>query len=204
MLETCLALQLSTLCALWKYGLWGNTSGWRAAMKDIGHRLQDLTLIACPNVNLQDIVILCPSLVNLSVIESTVMNLNKPLKPQLPHFRNLINLKVELTSRRPVDFRYIRYYVNLETINLSEINIFTVEFLREVISLGTFKQLETFRVAECAPGALTVEALELLIGHCPLLKRIEGLGHCPNLNRHLIDDLKRGILKQNFDLVIEE
>jgi hypothetical protein len=193
----------SALRALKIYGECNYETHWRVALRGIGHRLQDLTLTDCSGVNLQDIVTLCPSLVNLSLIRCPVLHLNTPLNPQLPHFRNLINLKVGHTSRHPVDFRYIRYYVNLETIHLSEVNIFTVEFLREVISLGTFKQLEMFRVAERAPGALTVEALELLIGHCPLLKRIEGLKYCPNLNRHLINDLRRQILEQNLDLLIE-
>jgi hypothetical protein len=49
-----------------------------------------------------------------------------------------------------------------------------------------------------------MEALELLRGYCPLLKRIEGLIYCPNINIRLIYDLKREIFKQNFDLLIEE
>jgi hypothetical protein len=194
----------NALRALEIYGECNYESHWRAVLKGIGHRLQDLTLIAFSGVNLQDIVTLCPSLVNLSLIGSPGFHLNTPLNPQLPHFRNLINLKVEHTSRRPVDFRYIRYFVNLETIHLTAVNVFTVEFLREIKNLGTFKQLEVFRVAEHAPGALTMEALELLIGYCPLLKRIEGLRHCPKLNRQLIYGLKREILKLNFDLLIEE
>jgi hypothetical protein len=177
---------------------------WRDFLKGIGHRLQELTIEHCSGVNLQDIVTLCPSLLNFSLIGWPVFHLNTPLDPQLPHFRNLINLKVENTSLRPVDFRYIRYYINLETIHLSGVNIFTVEFLMEVICLGTLKKLEVFHVEESSPGALTVEALELLIGHCQLLKRIEGLSHCPNLNRSHIYDLKSQVLNQNFDLLIEE
>jgi hypothetical protein len=92
----------------------------------------------------------------------------------------------------------------LETIHLTAVNIFTVGFLREIISLGTFKQLEVFRIAECPPGALTMKALELLIGHCPLLKCIEELGHCPKLDIFDMYDLKYEIWKQNFDLVIEQ
>jgi hypothetical protein len=181
-----------------------NASQWMAILRAIGHRLRDLKLIACKLVNLQDIVTLCPSLVNLSLVRSEVMQPNTPFNPQLAHFRNLINLKVKCTFGHPVDFRYIRYYVNLETMHLSAVNIFTVEFLTEIMSLGTFKQLKVFRVMESVPGAINMAALKLLIGHCPLLKSIAGLSHCPNLNRRLIDELKDEILEQNFDLLIED
>jgi hypothetical protein len=81
------------------------------------------------------------------------------------------------------------------------LNVFTDELIREIISLGTFKQLEEFSVMDNKPGSLTKEGLKLLIGHCPLLKRIEGLSNCPDFNTFLIDDPKRQILKQNFDLL---
>jgi hypothetical protein len=178
-------------------------SEWRAFLKGIGRRLQDLMLNACSNVNLQDIVTLCPSLVNLCLNQCPDLHLNTSLNPQLPHFRNLINLKINQTSEHSVDFRYIRYYVNVETIHLRAVNIFTVEYLREVINQGTFQQLEVFRVMERAPGALTVEGLDLLIGHCPLLKRIEGLRSCPKLDIYRVLNLREKILQQNFDLVIE-
>jgi hypothetical protein len=194
----------SALRALEIYSKYRNESHWRTVFRGIGLGLQDLALTNCANVNLEDIVTLCPSLVNLSLIQCRDLQLNTPLNPQLPHFRNLINLKVKQISGHSVDFRYIRYYVNLKTIHLTEHNIFTVEFLRAIISLGTFKQLEVFRVKERAPGSLTMEALQLLIEHCPLLKRIEGLGRCPKLGIFFIDDLKREILQQNLDLVIQD
>jgi hypothetical protein len=80
---------LSALRALEIYGGSYYEFHWRAALRGIGHRLQDLTLIECSGVNLQVIVTLCPSLVNLSLIQCPVLHLNTPLNPQLPHFRNL-------------------------------------------------------------------------------------------------------------------
>jgi hypothetical protein len=82
------------------------------------------------------------------------------------------------------------------------LSTFTVEFVREFISLGTFTQSEVFHVHECWPGALTMEALQLLIRHCPLLNRIEGMRFCPRV-RHLIPELRKQMLRQTFDLVIE-
>jgi hypothetical protein len=108
------------------------TFHWKAILAGIGHRLQDLNLIDCSSIRLHDIITLCPSLVNLSPIGNTVWPSDTPLKPQLPHFRNLINLKLANASLRPVDCRYIRYYVHLETIRLTAVNSFTVEFLREL------------------------------------------------------------------------
>jgi hypothetical protein len=174
-----------------------------ALLKGIGHRLQDLTLCTCSDVNLQDIVILCPSLLNLSLMGCSFLRVNTQFDPQLLHFRTLVNLNVKNSFQNSDDFRYIRYYVNLETIHLKMICIFTVEFIREIIRLGTFKQLEVFHIEEIWAGVLTMEALQLLLQHCPLLKRIEGLGYCRSVNKLLIRKLKRQILKGNFDLVVE-
>jgi hypothetical protein len=178
-------------------------SNLNVVLRDIGHRLQDLTLLYSSSVNLQDIVTLCPSLVNLSLRRCTFLHFNTPFDPQLPHFRNLININVKTNHRDLTDFRHIRYYVSLETIYFSMVSIFTVEFVREIISLGTFTQLKVFNVQERWPGTLTMKALQLLIRHCPQLKRIEGLINCPRLDNLAIRKLKRQILKQNFDLAIE-
>jgi hypothetical protein len=175
----------------------------KAILRDIGHRLKDLTFFECSGVNLQDIVTICPSLVKLSLTKCSFLPFNSTFSPQLPHFRNLINLEIEDHYREPIDFRYIRYYNSLQTIQLSMISIFTVELVKDIIDLGTFKQLEEFRVEECLPGALTVEALQLLIRHCPLLKRLEGLAIWPLFPKYLIDEMKHQLLKQNVDLVIE-
>jgi hypothetical protein len=48
-----------------------------------------------------------------------------------------------------------------------------------------------------------MEALELLIKNCPHLKTIEGLEHYPLSNKNVIEELKRQILAQNFDLQIK-
>jgi hypothetical protein len=173
-------------------------------LRDIGHRLHDLTLNKCLQVNLQDIVTLCPCLVDLCFDGCSFLQSDTPLDPQLPHFRNLINLEVE--CEEPVS-RYIPYYVSLETILWFlwyTDNIFTVEFVREIIRLGAFTRLEVFKIHESSPGALTMEALQLLIRHCPRLKRIEGLGYCPRLNDGDIRELKRQIAEQNYDLSIEK
>jgi hypothetical protein len=90
----------------------------------------------------------------------------------------------------------------LEALHLEFVDIFTDEFVKEIVSLGTFKQLEVFHIVEYWPGALTMEALQLLIQHCPRLKRIEGLSSCQLLTGPLVEKLKRKILKQNLDLEI--
>jgi hypothetical protein len=180
-----------------------NRCNLNAVFRDIGHRLQDLALFECSGVNLQDILTLCPSLVNLSLMCCSYLHFHTSLDPQLPHFRNLINLEVDNSSRDAVDFRYIQYYVSVEKIFLFRISIFTLEFVREIIDLGTLQQLQVFDVSEFRPGALTMEALELLMEHCPLLKLIKGLTYCPNINKSTLEEVNRQLLELNFDIVIE-
>jgi hypothetical protein len=76
--------------------------------------------------------------------------------------------------------------------------------MREVVSSGTLANLEEFCVNEYPPGALTMEALELLINHCPHLKTIEGLRNCPLLKPYVTQRLKRRISAQNLDVQIKE
>jgi hypothetical protein len=75
--------------------------------------------------------------------------------------------------------------------------------MREVVRSGTLANLEELCVREFRSGALTMEALELLIKHCPHLKNTEGLRHCPLLNEKVIQEFNRRILAQNFYLQIK-
>jgi hypothetical protein len=176
-------------------------SNFKAVLQSVGHRLTDLELSHVHRVDLQDIITLCPSLISLSLIQCTFLYLHSdtPLDPQLPHFRNLINLLI-CSHREYPDIRYFRYYVNLKTINFLHTRRFTVEFVTEILNLGTYKQLEVLRLAENLPEAITAKALELLIGHCPLLKRIELVGITGRRLKYVFGELKHRILLQNFDL----
>jgi hypothetical protein len=70
--------------------------------------------------------------------------------------------------------------------------------VRDILNLGTYKQLEILCVQELYLEDIEVDALQLLIAHWPLLKRIELEGS--NLDRDDFGELKRQIELQNFDL----
>jgi hypothetical protein len=147
---------------------------------------------------------LCPSLVNLTLEICIYLELDETLPDRkLPHFKNLISLKVATVFNR-VDLSFIRYYVNLKTLVLTEINVFTVDFVRDVMALGTLKQLEVLELKEVHSGDLTMEAIHILIEHCPFLKRIKGLRTWSDLNPELIRQLEDEIKYRNFDLEIED
>ncbi|PNF28291.1 hypothetical protein B7P43_G05442, partial [Cryptotermes secundus] len=175
-----------------------------AVLTDIGHRLTDLTLYRIKHVNLQDIVTLCPSLSSLTLSLCTLLSLDPDIQldPQLPHFRNLTSLHIVNIRYHKKSCGYIRHYVSLKTIRLDLINIFTVEFMREVIRSGTLAYLEDIWLHERWPGALTMEALELLIEHCSYLKSIKDLRTCIQIPVRFIEELKCRLLVQNFYLEI--
>jgi hypothetical protein len=176
-----------------------DSSNIKTVLQGLGHRLSGLTLDSCYEVDLQDITILCPCLVNLTLTGCSLFNLNSgiPFDFQLPHFRNLINLEISYILRNP-DINYIRYYSSLKSIRLSYTGSFTVDLVNEILNLGTYKQLEKLHISEFSSD---VEALKLLIGHCPLLKRIEFLLFA-HLQSDVLEELKRQVLSQNFDLKI--
>jgi hypothetical protein len=81
---------------------------------------------------------------------------------------------------------------------------FTVEFVREMLRLGTYKQLEVLIVEERWWKDIDVKALELLIQHCPLLKRIEIVALRYHSDGNVFQELRRQILLQNFDLKFKQ
>jgi hypothetical protein len=185
---------------------WGDYATFKlnTVLNGIGPGLTDLTLYWIINVNIKDILTLCPSLTFLSLFGCKLLALdrNTPLDPHLPHFRNLTSLQINRSDQGRTNYNFIRHYVNLKTMHLSWINILTVEFTREVVRSGTLANLEEFCVREYQHGAFTMEALELLIEHCSHLKRIKGLRYCPLIDTNDIEELKRRLLVQNLDLEI--
>jgi hypothetical protein len=101
---------------------------------------------------------------------------NTPFHNQLPHFRKLINLEIGCLDGRPNVGSYIRHYFNLKSIHLMKTSSFTVKLVAEISNIGTYKQLEILCVNEDWREDIDVKALELLIRHCALLKRIELVG----------------------------
>jgi hypothetical protein len=177
------------------------TSEIKTILQAVGHRLTDLKLFHCWFENVQDITTLCPSLTDLSLITCSFFypDPQTGFDPQLPHFRNLINLKIRNLTGNPNDFVFISYYVSVKTVELMLTGDFA-RFVREILNLGTYKQLELLRVRETIPRLINKKALELLIEHCPLLKRIELVGTAGDSEEYDFGELKRQILLQNFDL----
>jgi hypothetical protein len=180
------------------------SSNVKAVLQGVGHRLTDLKLDHIVNVDLQDVTTLCPSLENLSLMHCLILHLtsNTPFHNQLPHFRKLINLEIGCLIGRPNVGSYIRHYFNLKSIRLMKTSSFTVELVTEISNIGTYKQLEILCVNEHWREDIDVKALELLIQHCALLKRIELVGS--SLERDVFGELKGEILLQNFDLKFSE
>jgi hypothetical protein len=199
-------IAFNTLRSLEIHSIDYRRSNFNAVLQSIGHRLTDLKLRVGDGVDPQDIITLCPSLINLSLIGCSILDLNSntPLVPQLPHFRNLINLEIHLPVLCTNVGKFIRYYVNLKTIHLVRTCSLTVEFVKEIINLGTYKQLEILRVDEHSGGYISVNALELLIRHCPLLKRIETVGWCWHFHGDVLCEFKRLIVLENFDLKFKQ
>jgi hypothetical protein len=197
---------LTTLRILRLYGGDYATCNLNVVLTGIGPRLTEMALYWMQNVNLHDIVTLCHSLESLSLLYCTLLPLdpNKSPDPQSPHFKKLTTLHIENDNYSLAsNYNYIRHYVSLKTIRLCCINVFTVKFIRKCVRSGTLANLEEICIKEFQNGALTMKALELLIKHCRHLKTIEGLRHCPLLSPDDIQELKRHISAQKFDLQIK-
>jgi hypothetical protein len=76
-------------------------------------------------------------------------------------------------------------------------------FVREILYLGTYKQLELLRVQETDPRSINKKALELLIGHCPLLKRIELVGTAGASGEYDLEEFKNQIALQNLNIKLK-
>jgi hypothetical protein len=105
-------------------------------------------------------------------------------------------------SPYPISFAFISHYVSVKTVELKFTEDFD-RFLREILNLGTYKQLEVLRLQRTGFRLINKKPLELLIEHCPLLKRIEFVGTTNASERYILKELKRQILQKNFDLTIK-
>jgi hypothetical protein len=173
----------------------------KTVLQGVGHRLTELKLSDWWGEDIEDIITLCPSLTDLSLIRCTSLYSHRqtPLDPQLPHFRNVINLNIYHVYKYLSHYSYLPYYVSVKTVDVT-LKVDFDQFVREILNLGTYKQLEVLRVEQTPPHLITKKALELLIGHCPLLKRIELVGTTGDSVEHDFGELKRQMLLQNFDL----
>jgi hypothetical protein len=106
-----------------------------------------------------------------------------------------------MESRDETHHDYIGYYINLEKLNLNSVNIFTEEFVSEILRRGTLANLEELYICETRNGAFTFEAAKLLIHHCSHMRKLGYLVRCPRFTPDLIQQLENENLQQNFDLV---
>jgi hypothetical protein len=175
-----------------------------AVVMGVGSRLTELTLSLISNVDLQDILRMCVSLRSLVLLLCSFLPTiaDTQIDTQLSHFRSLVSLKIEMESRDETHHDYIGYYINLEKINLNSVNIFTEEFVREILRRGTLSNLKEFYISETRDGAFTFEAAKLLIDHCSHLRKLGYLVQCPRFTSELIHRLENENLQQNFDLEI--
>jgi hypothetical protein len=182
------------------------TFNMNAILAGIGHRLTALKLSDVTSVDLHDIVTLCESLETLFLVLCLIVPLDAdaPLDPELPHFRNLKSLKIESMQHAQMDYSFIRYYVSLQKIDLTWVNVFTVEFMTEVVTRGTLRNLRECCICETKEGSsLNFEVLQLLIQHCPHLKVFGVVRFLHQLDSNSIEQLKGEMRAQNFDLTIK-
>jgi hypothetical protein len=175
-----------------------------AVLTGVGRKLTDLKLVMICDIDVQNIITLCPSLRNLTLLMCLTLppNADTPLNPQLLHFKNLISLQIQKHYRDETDYSYIQHYVNLEKIDLSWMDIFTDEFMSEVVSRGTLANLEECYIIETMEGVMTFEVLRQLIHYCSHLKLFGHTESLRRLDRENIEELKREMLLGNFDIDI--
>jgi hypothetical protein len=175
-----------------------------AILTGVGRKLTDLKLVKVHNLDFQNIITLCPSLKNLALLMCQTLppNADTPLNTQLLHFKNLISLQIEKFFTDRTDYSYIQNYVNLEKIDLFRIDIFTDEFMSEVVRRGTLANLEECYITETMDGAMTFEVLRQFIQYCSHLKVFGHTDSLPRLEQENIEELKREMLLGNFDIDI--
>jgi hypothetical protein len=78
-------------------------------------------------------------------------------------------------------------------------SFFSVQFVRDILNLGIYKQLEILPAGLHILRDTDAYTLELLLALCPLLKRSELVG-TKVFDRDVVEDLKREIVTNNFDL----
>jgi hypothetical protein len=90
----------------------------------------------------------------------------------------------------------------LEKIDLTSEDFFTIEFMREVESLGTLANLKELYIRKADDAAMTLEVIQLLIAHFSHLKIFGCMGFLPLVDLSGAADLYDDLISHNFDIYI--
>jgi hypothetical protein len=198
--------ELTALQVLQITGTNYQASGLHAVLNVTGHRLTDLSLCGVYNLNLADIISLCSCLKLLTLDHCIFIpsSVNIPFNHETSHFKSLINLTITENPENQINYRHLQYYVNLNILNCSGVNIITDDFIVDGVRRGAFRNLMHFYIKGSGDGSLTIRAAELPVQHCEHLQGRGYLASWPRVNPNLIQNFRREILARNFDLDIRD
>jgi hypothetical protein len=173
-------------------------------LSGVGPRHRELALFSIQNLNITDIITLCPFLETL-VLDSCLfepLNQNVVIDPETSHFNHLLTLEITQMPDREFLYPHLRYCLNLQALDCTGLNVLDDDFMCDAVQGGSFRNITRLFIIETGCGVLTMRTADIVIQHCERLSVLGRLGTWRRLNPDMICDLKKRIVSRNRALLI--
>jgi hypothetical protein len=167
--------------------------------RSLGATLTVIELHRVVNINIIDLIKYCTVLNFLAFKDCQITNA-EILDSKLPHFQNLKILKLK-KNKGPFDFSSVLYkYVNLNVFYVEDMEVVTDSFIRQIVTAGGFRHLESFCVDGC--GDMSTLTAWLLMQNCPNLTALGNIRSWPAVTEIDVQTVLNFVIDNNPSLTI--
>jgi hypothetical protein len=143
----------------------------------LGPTLTVLKMANVAEININDVFDSCTVLNSLS-ISICYIDFRQMPSPELPHFRNLKELRLR-HNWGPFDFSSILHlYINLSVLRVVGMEQINDVYMRQIVTAGGFRNLTEIVIDLC--GFVSMQTAWLLVQYCPnliVLGKVSGWSH---------------------------
>jgi hypothetical protein len=165
----------------------------------LGRNLTVLKMGHVVDISINDLVNSCTVLNSLEISSCHVVY-TEMLEPELPHFRNVKELRL-IGNRGQFGFNCIlRMYANLNVLHVVAMEQINDMYITGVVMAGGFRNLTEFIIDLC--GYLSMETAWLLLQNCPDLTELGNIGSWSGVTEDAILIFLNFIKNNNLSLVV--
>jgi hypothetical protein len=170
--------ELRRVAVLSVFGCCWNLIRFSYVIRALGTTLTNLEMRNVENINMEDLSNYCTVLHSLTITYSHIIY-TETFNPELPHFRNLKELRLR-RNWGPFDFSSILHlYVNLNVLSIVGMEQVTDAFITKIVSAGGLRNVTEFIVDYC--GYLSIDSALLVMLKYPNLTKLGNTDSWPGV-----------------------
>jgi hypothetical protein len=151
------------------------------------------------DVNMDDLINYCSFLDELN-IRSCHITCRRTFDPELPHFRNLKELRLR-HNWGPFDFSFILHlYVNLNVLSIVGLAQISDTVIRQIVMADGFRNVTEFVAFRC--GDMSMDTAWLLMQNCPNLTKIGNISGWSGVTDYEVATILTFLRNNNLSLLL--